>query len=199
MSTYHGLHRSFCSCDLQPLGIALRFTLEARPSKNVRPSKQAARLVSRLLSSIHRRSASKRQLEIGSSWLFTSFSHALQQLTASRSSTRFSKQLRFDFGTLQRNPRRAVQPVPSEASRHEKFSPGSPGRERYPTAPRVHVGRQAPLLALVGTIRKRADHGGNRSQQRRGSDAKSRGVQRRRSSWEASGGECAYSLREHSA
>src|SRR5260370_16408869 len=130
------MHSSFCSCDLQPLGIALRFTLEARPYKEVGPCKKAARLVIRLLSSIHRRSASKRQLEIGSSWLLTRFSQALQQLTASRSSTRFSKQLRFDFGPLQRNPRRAVQPVPSEASLHERFSPGSPRRERYPTVAR---------------------------------------------------------------
>src|SRR5260370_4812454 len=158
MSTSHGLHRSFWCCALQPLGIALRFTLEARPSKNVRPSKQAARLVSRLLSSIHRRSASKRQLEIGSSWLLTRFSQALQQLTASRSSTRFSKQLRFDFGPLQRNPRRAVQPVPSEASRHERFSPVSPGLERYPTVARDHGGSGESLPAVVGTIPKPPDH-----------------------------------------
>src|SRR5882672_3716699 len=127
MSMYLGRHRWSSSFALPQLGIELLSSLEVKRYKSARQSKAEELRVSRLLNSIPRQSSSWQQLVIASNLLSMRFSQVLQQLTESSSSTR-SKQLRFNFGPVQRDQRGPVQPVLSETSGDEGRPTGASTR-----------------------------------------------------------------------
>src|SRR6266849_1165929 len=108
-----GQRRSSYLCALLQRVTGSRFTRAQRQSRSVLRSRGAARLVQLLLNSTRLRSRFKRLLGTGSSSLSTRSLLELLRWTASQSSTLSSD------GTLQRNPRRPVQPRTHKTLLHE--------------------------------------------------------------------------------